>query len=100
MSEFTKHEPGSFSWVELATTDPASAKAFYSSLFGWTFVDTPAGPDMIYTRLQLRGKDVAALYPQQKEQREHGVPPNWMSYVTVESADRVAAKAGSWAARC
>ncbi len=94
MSEFTKHEPGSFSWVELATTDPASAKAFYSSLFGWTFVDTPAGPDMIYTRLQLRGKDVAALYPQQKEQREHGVPPNWMSYVTVESADRAAAKAG------
>jgi predicted enzyme related to lactoylglutathione lyase len=92
MSEFTKHEPGSFSWVELATTDAGAAKAFYSSLFGWSFVDTPAGPDMIYTRLQLRAKDVAALYPQQKEQRERGVPPNWMSYVTVESADGVAAR--------
>src|SRR5574341_980042 len=93
MTEFTRHEPGSFSWVELATTDAAAAKAFYAWLFGWTFVDTPAGPDMVYTRLQLRGKDVGALYPQQKEQREHGIPPNWMSYVTVESADAAAGKA-------
>jgi uncharacterized protein len=93
MTEFTRHEPGSFSWAELATTDAAAAKKFYTSLFGWTFVDSPAGPDMIYTRLQLRGKDVGALYEQQKEQREQGVPPNWMSYVTVESADATAAKA-------
>ena len=93
MPTFSKHDPGTFTWVELATTDTAAAKAFYASLFGWSFVDTPAGPDMIYTRLQLGGQDVAALYPQQKEQRDHGVPPNWMSYVTVESADRTAAKA-------
>lgn len=93
MTEFTRHEPGNFTWVELATTDAAAAKAFYTSLFGWTFVDTPAGPDMVYTRLQLRGKDAAALYPQDKAQREHGVPPNWTSYVSVESADRSAAKA-------
>ena len=93
MTEFTRHEPGSFSWVELATTDPAGAKAFYNALFDWSYLDNPMGPDMIYTRCQLRGKDVAALYPQQKEQRDHGVPPNWASYVTVESADGTAAKA-------
>jgi predicted enzyme related to lactoylglutathione lyase len=93
MPEITKHEPGSFSWVELATTDTAGAKAFYASLFGWTFVDSPAGPDMVYTRFQLRGKDVGAAYPQQKEQRDHGVPPNWMSYVTVDEADATAARA-------
>jgi uncharacterized protein len=93
MPELTKHEPGSFSWIELATTDTAGGKAFYTALFGWTFVDTPAGPDMVYTRFQLRGKDVAALYPQPKEQRDQGVPPNWGSYVSVESADGTAAKA-------
>jgi uncharacterized protein len=93
MPEITKHEPGSFSWVELATTDAAGAKAFYNALFDWSYVDNPAGPDMIYTRCQLRGKDVAALYPQQKAQRDQGVPPNWASYVTVERADGTAAKA-------
>ena len=93
MPEFSKHEPGSFSWVELATTDTVAAKKFYGALFGWTFEDSPAGPDMVYTRFQLRGKDVGAAYPQQKEQLDHGIPPHWGSYVTVESADRAAAKA-------
>jgi predicted enzyme related to lactoylglutathione lyase len=36
---------------------------------------------------------VGALYPQQAEQREHGVPPHWASYVSVESADRSAVRA-------
>jgi len=93
MPEVTKHEPGSFSWVELATPDPGAAKRFYTSLFDWSFVDTPTGPDQVYTRLQLRGKDVGALMEQPKEQRAQGVPPNWGSYVTVESADKSAARA-------
>ena len=36
MTEVTRHEPGSFSWAELATTDPKGAKDFYTALFGWT----------------------------------------------------------------
>ena len=78
MTDVTRHEPGSFSWAELATSDPAAAKKFYTSLFGWSFVDNPMGPDMVYTRLQLGGKDVAALYKLMKEQADMGVPPNWM----------------------
>jgi uncharacterized protein len=93
MADITRHEPGSFSWVELATTDTAAAKAFYTALFEWTYVDNPMGPDMVYTRLQLRGRDVGALYPQAKEQRDQGIPPHWMSYVTVQGADASAAKA-------
>jgi len=95
MVEVSRHEPGSFSWAELATTDPAAAKAFYSALFGWKAVDSPMGPgpEDVYTRLQLGGKDVAALYPMMKDQREQGVPPNWMCYVTVENADASASKA-------
>ena len=90
MVEVARHEPGEFSWAELSTTDPEVAKRFYTSLFGWTAVDNPMGPDMVYTRLQLNGRDAAALYGQMKEQREQGIPPNWMVYVTVANADHTA----------
>lgn len=95
MTDVTRHEPGSFSWAELATSDPAAAKKFYTSLFGWSVVDNPMGEDMVYTRLQLAGKDVAALYKQMKDQAEMGIPPNWMCYVTVQSADETAKKVKS-----
>ena len=88
MPEFTKHEPGTFCWVELATSDTDAAKRFYTRLFDWTFVEEPAGPDMVYTRFQKSGKDVGALYRIRPDQK--GMPPNWMSYVTVASADAAA----------
>ncbi len=93
MTEVTKHEPGSFSWAELATSDPQSAKKFYTGLFGWSIKDNPMGEGFVYTLLQIGGKDVAALYQLMKEQAEQGVPPNWMCYVAVESADETAKKA-------
>jgi predicted enzyme related to lactoylglutathione lyase len=91
MPEVTRHEPGSFCWAELATTDDGAAKKFYTSLFDWSFEDSPAGPDMVYTTLKKKGKRVGALYklgPQQK-----GVPPYWNVYVAVASADAAAKKA-------
>lgn len=94
MTEVTRHPHGSFSWAELATSDTRGAKAFYTALFGWTFMDGPMGPgpDDVYTRLQLSGKDVGALYPMMKEQRAQGAPPFWLAYVTVGSADEAAKK--------
>ena len=93
MPEITRHEPGSHCWSELATSDPAAAKKFYTSLFGWEAEDTPAGPDMIYTMLRLSGREVGALYQQDKAEADHGVPPHWNVYVAVESADATAARA-------
>jgi uncharacterized protein len=97
MAEVTRHNPGTFSWAELATTDAAAAKKFYTSLFGWGVDESPfgSGPDDIYTRLQISGKDVGALYPMRPEQRQQGVPPNWLPYVTVAKADDAAQKAKS-----
>ena len=63
MQETPTYAPGTFCWVELATTDSAAAKKFYTELFGWTFTDSPIGPDMVYTMLKLDGKDVGALPP-------------------------------------
>ncbi|HLA09706.1 MAG TPA: VOC family protein [Pyrinomonadaceae bacterium] len=93
MQETADYAPGTFCWVELGTTDSNAAKQFYTSLFGWTFTDSPIGPDMVYTMLQLDGKDVGALYKMGSEMTEQGIPPNWLSYVSVASADETAQKA-------
>jgi uncharacterized protein len=91
MSEVTRHEPGSFCWPELGTTDAEGAKKFYTTLFGWTSTDSPAGPDMIYTMLKKGGKNVGALYGM--DSKQPGVPPHWTTYVAVASADETAKKA-------
>ena len=89
MAERMKHEPGTFSWVELATRDGAAAKRFYTSLFGWGVDEMPVGDGTTYTMLTKNGKRVGALY--QMSAQQQGVPPHWNSYVTVASADDSAA---------
>lgn len=88
--EVSKHAPGAFCWIELGTTDQAAAKKFYTELFGWSCNDVPMGPDSFYTMLQLRGKDVAALYQLDKNMLDQGIPPHWQSYIAVEDADATA----------
>lgn len=95
MQEAPEYAPGAFCWVELGTTDSEAAKKFYTQLFGWDFTDNPVGPDMVYTMLRLNGKDVAALYQMPAEMTQQGIPPNWLSYVSVTSADETVEKAKS-----
>jgi predicted enzyme related to lactoylglutathione lyase len=95
MGERTTYTPGTFSWADVATTDQEAAKTFYSGLFGWEAVDMPAGEGVVYTMMQRDGKDVAAISTQPEQQRDAGVPPAWNSYVTVESADAAAERAGA-----
>jgi predicted enzyme related to lactoylglutathione lyase len=86
-------KPGNFCWFELATSDQAAAKKFYSGLFGWTANDSPMGPDSFYTMFQLRGKNVGAAYTLDAEQAKQGVPSHWGTYVTVTNVDAATAKA-------
>jgi predicted enzyme related to lactoylglutathione lyase len=92
MPEITQHAPGMFCWFELGTSDTDAAKKFYGQLFGWTANDMPAGPDMIYTMLQIDGKEIGAMYSLSEAHKSQGVPPNWLTYVSVASADESAAK--------
>jgi uncharacterized protein len=91
MTTKTEHQHGAFSWAELATTDADAAKKFYGGLFGWTFDDSPAGPDMIYTMCKLGGKSASALYKMGAEMK--GVPPHWASYISVADVDATTKKA-------
>jgi uncharacterized protein len=92
MGERTSHPHGTFSWVDLATTDPEGAKAFYGRLFGWEGDDMPAGEGITYTMFRLGPHYVAAVSDQREEERAAGVPPHWSSYVTVDDLDAVAAR--------
>ena len=95
MAHIDSYSPGSFCWLELATTDQSAAKSFYGSLFGWAPSDMPLGPDTVYTIFRLEGRDLAAAYTMFPEQRSQGIPPNWMLYVAVPSADDAAKRAAS-----
>ena len=50
----------------------------------------PMGPDGFYTIFKLNGRDVAGAYSLRPEQLSANVPPHWMLYVAVESADEAA----------
>jgi predicted enzyme related to lactoylglutathione lyase len=93
MGKRESYEPGTFCWVDLATTDPAGAKAFYTGLFGWEAEDVPAGEAGTYTLLRLDGDEVCGLYGMDAGRREGGVPPHWLSHVSVEDADAVVSRA-------
>ena len=95
MAEFNEHAPGTFCWVDLVTTDADAAKKFYSELMGWKAVDVTAGQGMVYTMFQLGEKVVAGLYSMGPEQRSQGLPPFWMSYVSVADVEDTAEKAKS-----
>jgi predicted enzyme related to lactoylglutathione lyase len=84
--------PGAFCWADLGTTDAAGAKAFYAALFGWEASELPIRTGVEYTMMRLRGRDAAALYEQEAQEMEAGIPPHWSSYIAVVDVDEVAAR--------
>ena len=89
-----RHAPGAPCWVDLATTDQAAAKAFYGELFGWSYEDMPmdeAGQQR-YSMASLDGSFAAAIFTQQEEQRQKGIPPCWNVHLTVEDVDATAGR--------
>jgi uncharacterized protein len=87
MTHVSKNKPGSFSWIELATSDQNAAKQFYTSLFGWEVEDSPIGDNEFYSMFKLEVQYVGAAFTMPKDQREQGVPPYWGIYIAVENAD-------------
>jgi uncharacterized protein len=80
------YEPGTFSWVDLATTDADAAKAFYAKVFGWEYEDVPTDGGPTYSMATLGGRQVAAL-------SQADGPSRWNSYVTVSDVGEAARKA-------
>jgi uncharacterized protein len=81
------YAPGRPNWVDLATSDPPAAAAFYGDIFGWTTQEL--GPEAGgYSLLRLGGKQVGGLGPVMDPLR----PPAWSVYLATPSADDTARK--------
>ena len=86
-------DPNSLCWTELHTTDPARAKAFYQSIFGWSSQDMPMG-DFTYTVVTPAGGGeetsqggIMGLVP---EMAAGG--SRWLPYFEVVDPDAVVAR--------
>jgi predicted enzyme related to lactoylglutathione lyase len=90
MSERTSYEPGTPSWVDLTTSDPAGAKEFYGGLFGWEAADAgPVEETGGYAMFTLRGKQVAGVGPLMDPNQ----PSVWSTYISTDDADAAVARA-------
>ncbi|MEY9968650.1 putative enzyme related to lactoylglutathione lyase [Streptacidiphilus sp. MAP12-16] len=80
--------PGSLAWVELHTGDVAAARAFYTSILGWTATDQDMG-EFTYTVLSTGGEEdsFGGLMPAMD-----GEPPHWQPYFEVADCDATVAK--------
>lgn len=94
MGTRTSYQPGTFSWVELATTDADDAKRFYGGLLGWDFQDGARVEGGVSAMARLGGEAVAGITERSTTRKARGVTPSWVSYVTVASAEASAARAG------
>ena len=93
MATIKKYLPGEFCWADLGTKNTAAAKKFYRGIFGWQVKDHPMGGGGIYSMLQIKGKEICALYPMSPEQKKAKRPPMWLPYITVANVDRTIKKA-------
>jgi len=81
-----------FIHVELNTSDPEKAKAFYSKLFRWNLEDVPnaAVPDGSYTMIKVGEGTGGGIMKQIL-----GGPSGWLAYVEVEDIHATTQKAKS-----
>jgi len=86
MPEVTSYAPGTPSWVDLLTSDPEGARAFYGAMFGWEFVI--GGPEYgNYVTCTLDDRIVAGIAG---EPAPEGLPTAWTTYLATPDAAALA----------
>ena len=76
---------GEFVWHDLVTDDPAAARTFYGSLFGWTFEDGE-GIAPGYIVIKQDGTAIGGIIPRRRDASTPYVA-QWLSYVVVPNVD-------------
>src|SRR3954449_5035265 len=90
MSERTSYEPGTPSWVDLSTPDPAGPRRLAGERFGGDAGEAGAPEETGgYAMFTLRGKNVAGVAPLMSDDQ----PAVWSTYVSTDDADAVVARA-------
>jgi uncharacterized protein len=81
-----EHHPGKIVWADLVTSDPAGAKRFYGTLFGWTFTDIHTGENNYSVALH-DGAPVGGIVERpikEGQQRQ----PAWLTFISVRNVDK------------
>lgn len=83
---------GSFCWTEIASSDAAKCKEFYTNVFGWEFQDSKAGAGEFAYHEFTAGSDypVGGLYeitPDMCGEGQPVPPPHFLTYVAVDDVD-------------
>ncbi len=81
------NEAGAFVWGELATSDLAKSKAFYSDVFDWGW----GGADE-YAEAQVAGRTICGAMPR-PEGMPSEVPDHWLVYFGATDVDADAGRA-------
>lgn len=87
MAERSGYDPGVPCWVDLSSTDPKAAVAFYEQIFGWRTEWDPRPEAGGYGQFSLGGRTVAGIGPTFGE----GMPSVWNTYVATADAAATAA---------
>jgi predicted enzyme related to lactoylglutathione lyase len=80
-----------FVHVELNTTDPDKARAFYGKLFDWKLNDVPMESGGTYTMIEVGGGTGGGLMKHPMP----GAPSTWLAYVQVDDIRAATDKARS-----
>lgn len=83
--------PNPFVHVELNTTDPEKARAFYGSLFDWKLEDMEMAPGVTYTTIDPGDGTGGGLM----KHPIPGAPSTWLAYVIVDDVRAATEKARS-----
>ncbi len=95
MTAPAKHLANSFTHIELNTTDPTAAKAFYSKLFpDWKLEDMPM-PTGSYTMIKPSSGTGGGIL----QHPVPGAPSAWLAYIAVEDIKTSTEKARSLGAK-
>jgi uncharacterized protein len=86
------NEPGAVVWNEVMTRDYEGAKAFYGTVFGYTFEEMDGGLTYCTVKRAADGAVVAGL-GELDAGTPAEIPPSWGVYFLVEDCDASAARA-------
>jgi predicted enzyme related to lactoylglutathione lyase len=84
------NEPGGLAWTDVRSTDPGTARAFYTAVFGYQYQPMPGAPDH-YMTFHLDGAPLGGIGGMMDAAA--GRPSHWVAYFSVADADAAAATA-------
>ena len=77
------YRTGRFVWFELVTPNVDDGVAFWTEVAGLGVTEVPMGPGGTYKMFTRDGKTQGGAAPPEMA----GVPPHWLSYISVDSVD-------------